>query len=44
VRAATRHAELAIVGSALVQELHAAADPARAAREFITELQRGLSP
>jgi tryptophan synthase alpha chain len=44
VRAATREAELAIVGSALVDTLHQAGDPARAARQFITELQRGLAP
>jgi tryptophan synthase alpha chain len=44
VRAATRHAELAIVGSALVEHLHNAREPVRAAREFVTELQRGLTP
>ena len=53
VRAATRHADLAIVGSALVAAIHAAAPAsgpehdaraARAAGDFLRELSKGLSP
>ena len=45
VRLAVRDAELAIVGSALVDTLHRSRDDAaRTARKFITELQRGLAP
>ena len=46
VEAATRHAELAIVGSALVRHLHETAsqggDPAAAAARFLESLQQGL--
>jgi tryptophan synthase alpha chain len=51
VRAATRHADLAIVGSALVAAIHSAAPDtgadgdrraARAAAEFVRELSKGL--
>jgi tryptophan synthase alpha chain len=53
VRAATRHADLAIVGSALVASIHAAApEPSRehdaraaqAAADFLRELSKGLTP
>ena len=42
VRHVTRSADAAIVGSALVRRMSEAADPAAAAREFVTELARGL--
>jgi tryptophan synthase alpha subunit len=52
VREATRHDDLAIVGSALVAAIHSAAPDlgadddrraARAAAEFVRELSKGLS-
>ncbi len=42
VRAAVRHADLAIVGTALVERLHAAPDPAAEAAAYLTELRGGL--
>jgi len=48
VRAAVRHADLAIVGSALVERVHRAgpndSDAAAAAERFVHELRSGLTP
>ena len=38
-----RHADLAIVGSALVQHLHEASDAPRAAAKFLTQLSEGVT-
>jgi tryptophan synthase alpha chain len=43
IRAATQHADLAIVGTALVEKLHASSNPATTAFDFLTDLKLGLS-
>ena len=43
VQAVTRHADAAIVGSALVGRMGRAKDPAVEARKMVSELARGLS-
>ena len=43
IRAATQHADIAIVGTAMVEKLHASANPAEAASEFYSELELGLN-
>ncbi len=43
IRAATLHADLAIVGTAMVEKLHASTNPAQTASDFFAELQLGLS-
>jgi len=43
VRAVVRHADAAIVGSALVRAVAAAADPALATRDLVRELASGLN-
>ncbi|MEM7228841.1 MAG: tryptophan synthase subunit alpha [Planctomycetota bacterium] len=44
VAAVTRHADAAIVGSALVRRMGESDDPVGAARDFVSQLVRGLQP
>ena len=48
VRAAVRHADLAIVGSALVDAIHRAGsfprDAVEAAASFVRDLEKGIHP
>ena len=43
IRSATKYADLAIVGTALVEKLHYSKDPAKTAFDFLKELQSGLN-
>ena len=43
IRAATLHADLAIVGTAMVEKLHASTNPAQTASNFFTDLKLGIN-